>query len=765
MSSRTFDRRSFLGVAGASAAGVLLPTVVGAGAPAFAGVPTASQAAPASAALTPSLATGVGWDTQALLQKVVDMRFGMFNHFNLGTFTDEEWAAPNQSPSIFAPPSVDTDQWADAAVSAGMSYGVLTTKHHDGFALWPTKYGSQNVMTSGYKRDVVQQYVDSFRSRGLKVGFYFSIWDRTYPVQATGGYHVSDPSAGVDPPQIEYVLNQITELLTGYGEIELFMLDGYAWQMGNQQVPMQRVRDLVKTLQPNCIMIDICAVLTPWLSDAIFWEEPLGIQAPAGNTWAGLQGQTISNRDWFWHPSTPTGPLMSTEDIVSHVKGLEEKWTSFILNCAPNRDGKLDANVVTRLAEVGAAWAPNLNRGALPMQPLRAEYLITPVAAYASAFRDPEPPYFAIDGRADRNLQTCWSTWPGTGALAAPVSITLDLGGVYDGVTTLEYLPKQWARENGTDGDVTSFEVSTSADGVTFTTVASGTWVADRTPKVVEWASVTAGFIRFTAKAGSGGYTNVAGLRVGGRTAEPVRQSHAVTPDRVYKIINPATSKALTVLNGATADSAAVTLAPDTDAPNQRWTLTTDIDGFYALKDVNSGKMLEVGRSRAAGAKGVIRSSAAVLQQQWAVTPVAEGKVALINRFSTHALGLAGAGTADGTQSEQQIYRGSAHQQWTLVDVTVKEVDLVVSATTRCVASKVYLTVSVKNADTVPADVVITTAFGEKKVVALAPGRTTSSAFSSRRAAVDSASVSVVGTATGRAQRTIAAVYGAAACN
>lgn len=764
MSSRTFDRRSFLGVAGASAAGLMLP-VVGGGGRSFAQSTMAGVDA-ASKAVAPGVATGAGWDTQALLQKVVDMRFGMFNHFNLGTFTDEEWAAPNQSPSLFAPTSVDTDQWADAAVAAGMSYGVLTTKHHDGFALWPTKYGSQNVMNSGYKRDVVRQYVDSFRSRNLKVGFYFSIWDRTYPVQATGGYHVSDPSAGVDPPQIEYVLNQITELLTGYGPIELFMLDGYAWQMGLQQVPLQRVRDLVKTLQPDCVMVDICAVLTPWLSDAIFWEEPLGIQAPAGNTWAGVQGQTISDRDWFWHPSTPTKPMMTTEDIVGHITSLEANWTSFILNCAPNRDGKLDPGVVTRLTEVGAAWSPNLNRGVLPVQPLRAEYLITPVAAYASAFRDPEPPYFAIDGRADRNLQTCWSTWPGTGALAAPVSITLDLGGVYDGVTTLEYLPKQWSRESGTDGDVTSFEVSTSPDGVTFTTVASGTWVADRTPKVVEWPPVTAGFIRFTAKAGSGGYTNVAGLRVGGRTAEPVRQSFAVAPDRVYKVINANSGKALTVLGASTVNGAAVVQATDSDAANQRWSFGTDVDGYYTLTSVHSGKTLEIGgRSRNAGAKASIWSDADVLQQQWAVTPVAAGQVALTNRFSTHALAVTGAATGDGATTEQQVYRGASAQHWTLVDVTVAELDLVATVTTRCVTKKVYVNVSVKNADTVPVDVVVTTAYGSKSIPALAPGRTTSVAFTSRATSIVAGSVSVNGTAAGRPTLRSDLKYGAAICS
>jgi alpha-L-fucosidase len=240
-------------------------------------------------------------------------------------------------------------------------------------------------------------------------------------------------------------------------------------------------------------------------------------------------------------------------------------------------------------------------------------------------------------------------------------------------VTTLEYLPKQWSRENGTDGDVTSFEVSASADGVTFTTVASGTWNTGPTPKLVEWPSVTAGFIRLTAKAGSGGYTNVAGLRVGGRTAKPVRQSFAVEPNRVYKVINATSGKALTVPDGSTANGTAVVLAPDTNAANQRWTLTTDVDGFYKLKDANSGRLLEIGsRSRAIGEQAAIGSDADVLQQQWAVTPVGKGKVALTNRFSTYALGLTAAATTDGTGTEQQLYRGSTHQQWTLVDVTVK---------------------------------------------------------------------------------------------
>nr|WP_154921847.1 alpha-L-fucosidase [Microbacterium testaceum] len=758
MVSRSFDRRSFLGVAGASAMGALLPTVLGGRGVASAATvhaPSAPMAAPQAAAMS----TGASWDTQALLSRLVDHRFGMFNHFNLGTFTDEEWAAPNQNPATFAPPKVDTDQWADAAKAAGMSYGVLTTKHHDGFALWPTKYGSQNVANSGYQQDVVRQYVDSFRSRGLAVGFYFSIWDRTYPVRSTGGYHVSDPTAGVDPAQLDYVFNQVTELLTNYGEIELFMLDGYAWQTGHQQVSMQRLRDLVKTLQPNCVMVDICAVTTPWLSDAIFWEEPLGIRVPAGNTWGGLQGQTVSN-GWFWHPSTPNEALMSVDDIVSHIKECEQRWTSFILNCAPNRNGELDANVVARLAQVGGAWAPDSQRGTLPQQPLRPEYPITPVAVSATAYRDEEPPYFAIDGRSDNRLQTCWSTWPGTGALAMPVSITLDLGGVYDDVTTFEYLPKQWARENGTDGDITSYDIETSVDGRTYTRVATGTWPATPVPKLAEFPAVTAAYVRFTAKAGSGGYTNVNDLHIGGRLAEPVRQSYVFAPERTYTLTNPASSRALTEMSDGS-----VRLAANTGAKNQQWVATVDVDGYYTLTNAGSGRVLEIsGRSRSVGAAASAATNRNVLEQHWAMSMTPDGTALLTSRFSMHVLGLPSGATAEGTRPVQQQNRSLAHQKWTVTDVSTKAVDVVATAGSRCIANKVYVTVSVRNADTVPAEVVITTPYGTKAITVEA-GKTVSSAISTRKASITAGTVTVAATAPDRADTTLSIPLSAASCS
>ncbi len=484
MSSGRLSRRTLLGAAGAAVATTALPVIP---------------------ALSPLLAQAAAADPQTNLENLVNMRFGMFNHFSLGTFTNEEWAAPNQDPAKFAPPTVDCAQWAAAAAAAKMSYGLLTTKHHDGFALWPSAYGTQNVANSSYKHDVVKAYCDAFRAEGLKVGFYYSIWDRTYGVEAWESRHKNvglEPTDAIQPSDMTFILGQITELLTNYGTIDMFVTDGWAWQMGQQAVSYQRVRELVKSLQPNIVMIDHGALSQPWLGDAIYFEAPMGISAPAGNTYAATQGQTIS-RGWFWHPHTATEDPMSKETILAHLADLEPKYTSFILNCPPNRNGKLDTNIVNRLAEVGAAWSPDTSRPPLPAQLPRPQYPVTPVSAYATAYRAGEGPLNAIEGLSDKGYEFCWSTW----GLASPLphSITIDLGGVWSNVSTLEYLPKQWGRTNSTDGDITSYTISTSTDGTNFTQVASGTWAGNQTLKVVEWPARNVGFVRLQAKAATGG--------------------------------------------------------------------------------------------------------------------------------------------------------------------------------------------------------------------------------------------------------------------
>ena len=82
-----------------------------------------------------------------LQQQFVDLRFGMFLHFNMATFQDREWGDPTSSPQLFHPTALDTDQWAAAAKSANMTWGCLTTRHHDGFCIWPTKTSGASANT------------------------------------------------------------------------------------------------------------------------------------------------------------------------------------------------------------------------------------------------------------------------------------------------------------------------------------------------------------------------------------------------------------------------------------------------------------------------------------------------------------------------------------------------------------------------------------------------------------------------------------------
>ncbi|MFI0539595.1 alpha-L-fucosidase [Streptomyces sp. WSLK1-3] len=647
MSSARLSRRALLGAAGAAATTAALP------------------------AFPPLLTQAAAADAQTSLSKLVDMRFGMFNHFNLGTFTNEEWAAPNQNPTLFAPTAVDCAQWAAAAAAAKMSYGILTTKHHDGFALWPSAYGTQNVAHSSYQHDVVKAYCDAFRAKGLRVGLYYSIWDRTFGVEAwesrhqVSGLEITD---ALQPGDMTFILGQITELLTNYGTIDLFVTDGYAWQMGQQALSYQRIREHVKSLQPDIVMIDHGALSVPFLGDAIYFEEPLGVTAPTGNTYAATQGQTISN-GWFWHPSTPTESLMSKDAILSHLADLEPKYTSFILNCPPNRDGRLDTNIVNRLAEVGAAWNPDTSRPPLPPQMPRAEHPVTPVSAYATGFHTGEGPLNAIDGLSDRGYETCWSTWGLSSAL--PHSITIDLGGVWSNVSTLEYLPKQWNRNDTTDGDITSYTISTSTDGTNFTQVATGSWSSGRATKVAEWPARNVGFVRLRADSATGGYANISGVRIGGRTARPALVSATLPGNStLYRLVNRNSGKVADVERGGTANGANVLQWSWLNAVNQKWTFTNTGDGYCEINGVASGKLLEVaGLSRDDGGNVGIWSDAAAPQQQWAVTPTGDGYYFLINRYSGLCLAVDEGSTADGANIEQQPYTSLARQQWQIMPV------------------------------------------------------------------------------------------------
>jgi alpha-L-fucosidase len=438
---------------------------------------------------------------EQLQRDFVELRFGMFIHFGILTYAGA-WGQGNLDIGLFNPTQLDPGQWADAAAAAKMRFGVLTTRHHDGFALWPSKasnYNVGNIPWRNGKGDVVGDYVKAFRARGLLPGLYYSIWDITEGVAA----------GQITSGKLAYIKTQLTELLSNYGPIPILVMDGWSWQMGHNTIAYQEIRALVKSLQPDCLLTDHTHLADPFDVDVVSFEEPKGAWSPDGNTYPGQQGQKINatgGNDWFWGPDL--GGLMTVEDIVKrHLGDLEPKWTNFLLNCPPNRDGLLDPAIVQRLREMGTAWSPNSARPPLPAQGPQNEFPYTPVAAIATSGN----PDAAIDGKNDTDFVSMWE--PGEGL---PQTITLDLGQVRPDVGWLGCLPRYRHEKSNQDGNVTAYRIFTSTNGKDFAEATSGSWPADGRMKAATFAAKPARYVRFQILAANG-KPAVTEISVGGR--------------------------------------------------------------------------------------------------------------------------------------------------------------------------------------------------------------------------------------------------------
>ena len=289
-----------------------------------------------------------------LQQQFVDLRFGMFIHFNIPTYMDQDWPDPDASPAIFNPTKLNCDQWAKAAKSANMSYGCLTTKHHSGFCIWDTKTTDYNVMNSPLKKDVVREFTDAFRKNGLKVMLYYSILDT---------HHRLRPNM-ITRKHIEMVKAQITELLSNYGEVSALIIDGWdaPWsRISYDDIPFEDIYKLVKSLQPNCVLMDLNGAKYPaeglFYSDIKTYEMGAGQRVSKnGNNMPALACLPIQ-KAWFWKTTFPTEPVKDAAKLVNETLiPLNNVDCNFILNVAPNRDGLFDDNALASLKEIGKLW-------------------------------------------------------------------------------------------------------------------------------------------------------------------------------------------------------------------------------------------------------------------------------------------------------------------------------------------------------------------------------------------------------------------------
>ncbi|MDN3204251.1 alpha-L-fucosidase [Algoriphagus sediminis] len=199
-----------------------------------------------------------------------ELEYYGFIHFNMNTFSDREWGFGDESPEQFNPTELDARQWAKVASEAGMKGLILTAKHHDGFVLWPSAYTEHSVKNSPWRNgegDLIQEFVDACREFGLKPGIYYSPWDRNHPDYGK-------------PEYITYMRNQLTELLSNYGEIFEVWFDGAnggdGWYGGaNETLRVDKLtyydwpntHALVRELQPNAVLFSDAGPDVRWVGN------------------------------------------------------------------------------------------------------------------------------------------------------------------------------------------------------------------------------------------------------------------------------------------------------------------------------------------------------------------------------------------------------------------------------------------------------------------------------------------------------------------
>jgi alpha-L-fucosidase len=263
-------------------------------------------------------------------------------------------------------------------------------------------------MNSPLKRDVVREYANAFRSNGLKVMLYYSILDT---------HHKLRPGF-INPGHIEMVKAQLTELLTNYGEITALIIDGWdaPWsRISYDDIPFEDIYLLVKSLQPNCLLMDLNAAKYP--ADGMFYTDIKSYEQGAGqhiskesNSLPALSCLPV-NRNWFWKKSFPTDPVKDPNVLVNeNIIPFNKVYCNFILNVAPNRDGLIDDNALKALSEVGKLWK---NQGAVAeLPPSDAPVISSNLARHRPAESSWSNDMDIMDFANDDNFRSAWKSNP-----------------------------------------------------------------------------------------------------------------------------------------------------------------------------------------------------------------------------------------------------------------------------------------------------------------------------------------------------------------
>ena len=303
-------------------------------------------------------------------------RFGMFIHWGIYALpARHEWVKSRERIAdqdyqkyfeMFNPDLFKPKEWAKKAKEAGMKYAVITTKHHDGFCLFDSKYTDYKAPNTPAGRDLIREYVDAFRAEGLGVGFYYSLIDWHHPDFTIDRIHPQRPDDMKEARELnknrdmnvyrEYLHNQVRELMTNYGKVDILWLDfSYPGEYGkdDKDWDSKKLLAMVRKLQPDIIVNDRLNLkdyedgwdfTTPEQYKVVKWPEVNGKKVPweTCQTFSGSWGYYRDENTW----------KNNRQLLVLLIESVS-KGGNLLLNVGPTARGDFDYRATEALGNIG----------------------------------------------------------------------------------------------------------------------------------------------------------------------------------------------------------------------------------------------------------------------------------------------------------------------------------------------------------------------------------------------------------------------------
>lgn len=316
-------------------------------------------------------------EKDARMQWWRDARLGMFIHWGLYSIPAGEWKGNtghaewirttaeipleeyDKLVPQFNPVKFDAGEWVRMAKDAGMKYIVITSKHHDGFCLFDSKYTDFDVMSTPFKRDILKELADACRKHGLKMCFYHSIMDWHHPdYLPRRAWEKTRSTEGADLNRfVTYLKNQLKEIITNYGDIGVLWFDG-EWEDTWTKELGDDLYNYVRSLDKNIIVNNRVSKARAGMEG--YSKEGLGAgdfgtpeqQIPATGL-NGVDWESCITMNDNWGYNKADKKFKPTKEIVQMIADIASKGGNLLLNIGPKPDGTFPQESIDRLKEIG----------------------------------------------------------------------------------------------------------------------------------------------------------------------------------------------------------------------------------------------------------------------------------------------------------------------------------------------------------------------------------------------------------------------------